>query len=335
MNEELNNMENKEKDNGSKKNNILTIACMAVSSLLIIACALYFVLPYLKTKEKPNEDNSDNILKQSYLNPFSANLSTLYRYTVLPDNFNKKFEAIYSLNSDTIGWLSIPNLNIDDVVMFTPNDKTNSYYLRKDMFGNYYLLGTLYADFRCSFGKDSFSKNTIIYGHYFKEEIPLIFTNLDEYRTIEGYQKAPLIIFNTIYGEYKWKVFAAFTTTAYPEGDNGYNFNYFYPNMSDEKTSGYLAEVKKRSFYFTNVDVQPTDKFLTLSTCCHDYVSSKLTENQGKGRLVIVARLLRDGESEEVDTTNIKLNTNRYESQSYYTKYGKVNPWSRPTWTPY
>ena len=47
-----------------------------------------------------------------------------------------------------------------------------------------------------------------------------------------------------------------------------------------------------RKLYTTGVSVMPDDKLLTLSTCTYEFDNA---------RLVVIARLIREGESEESD----------------------------------
>jgi sortase B len=78
-----------------------------------------------------------------------------------------------TLNKDIIGWITIPGTQID-YPFVQAND--NSYYLRRDLYGNYALAGTIFTDYRAS--KDFTDFNTVIYGHNMKNgsmfgELPL------------------------------------------------------------------------------------------------------------------------------------------------------------------
>ena len=64
------------------------------------------------------------------------------------------------VNSDILGWITIPNTQIDYPFVIS---KDNNDYLRRDLYGNYALAGTVFMDYRCSEDFDDF--NTIIYGH--------------------------------------------------------------------------------------------------------------------------------------------------------------------------
>lgn len=80
----------------------------------------------------------------------------------------------------------------------------------------------------------------------------------------------------------------------------------------------YIAEVDKRKLYTTGVDILPTDKIVTLSTCCYDFKDA---------RLVVVGRLLRSGEAAAVNTNLVSINENPKFPQAYYDKKGMDNPY--------
>ena len=66
------------------------------------------------------------------------------------------------------------------------------------------------------------------------------------------------------------------------------SFNY---NVSEGNIGYIISEAKARSRHTFDVDVNSSDKILTLSTCTRAYGN---TSNQ---RFVVMARLLRPGES--------------------------------------
>ena len=71
----------------------------------------------------------------------------------------------------------------------------------------------------------------------------------------------------------------------------------------------WISRCRDRSLINTPVDVLPQDEVLTLSTCCYDFEEA---------RLVIVARLVRDGEDETVDTELANINEDVLYSGEYY-----------------
>ena len=75
----------------------------------------------------------------------------------------EKIDQGIKRNPDTVGWLYIPNTEIDDAVLQGPD---NDYYLRIDEDKKYDIFGCYFTDFRCKVvDRDNLVKNTIIYGH--------------------------------------------------------------------------------------------------------------------------------------------------------------------------
>ena len=103
--------------------------------------------------------------------------------------------------------------------------------------------------------------------------------------------------------------------------------------MSDQCLLDFVDEVEQRSFIKTGVDVQGTDKLLTLSTCTYYFDRNGALQD---ARCAVVARLVRDGESEEVDTSKATKNENPRMPQLYYDVFGGTNPYKNASkWEAY
>ncbi|MCD7827721.1 MAG: class B sortase [Clostridiales bacterium] len=236
-----------------------------------------------------------------------------------PEGIQEKYKALYAQNTDFVGWLSLPGTSIDTPVYQTTD---NSYYLKHDNFDTYTKYGVPFMDYEN--GVATLSRNTVIYGHNFDND--LIFDEIHNYEDVEYYKQYPVIEFNTIYSDYKWKVIAAFRTNGDSTGDNDYLFYYIATSMGDNSFMDFYDEIMQRSYIDTGVDVQSDDKILTLSTCTYFFDKNGSLEN---ARFVLVARLVREGESEEVDTSNAVQRDEdeiRY-PQLYYDVFGGTNPY--------
>ena len=181
-------------------------------------------------------------------------------------------------------------------------------------------------DYRNKLGKGNsgLSKNTIIYGHYLMNQRGM-FSDLDKYMDVEYYREHPVIELSTLYNSYRWKIIGAFVAAINEDHDNGL-FYYWYDDFTDSNTLGFANEVAFRS-YFVNpaVDVQPDDKFLTLSTCSHSMDIGGVVN----ARFVVVARLMREGEGAEVDVNAAYANPDRRMPQLWYDQQGLTNPYSQ------
>ncbi len=243
-----------------------------------------------------------------------------------PNGMLSKFAEAYLVNNDLAGWVSVPNIGIDYPVMQREDDADssvtdpylkdgNKYYLKHGMKHESSKRGIPF--FEKSNNLRSLGRNTTIFGHNMQTD-DLIFGSLEQYESIEGFQKAPLIYMSTLYKDYCFKVYAVFYSNGGKRTPSEYMLNYIFPNVStDAVFETYIDELDRRKLYSTGVDIKPSDKILTLSTC--EYLFDNC-------RLVVVGRLLRPGESEKVDTKKAVKNTNPQYPQIYYDKQGISNP---------
>ena len=256
---------------------------------------------------KKNEEKSTTMSTEQKW----AKIREEYPNTVFPQNIQLKYAKLYATNNDFVGYLEAKGVNLSLPVVQTNNDDT---YLEKNFYGQSTKYGCPFVTYLNNI--EPLDLNTIIFGHHMNDKT--IFGALDHYKSIDGFKSAPVITFNTLYKNYKWKVIAAFITNAEEKDDNGYVFQYYFTSLStQERFSAYLNELAQRSLYDTGVDVLPTDKLLTLSTCSHEFEDA---------RFVVVARLVRPGESTEVDTSKVAVNSNPRYPQAYYTAKKLTNP---------
>ncbi len=292
---------------------VLTLSIITIVVSLGVLVNTYLIEPYRAKTATQNlaEQMSQNSNAHSNKVVDSANSDAESKY---PQGMLAKYAQLYDSNSDLSGWISIPALQIELPVA---KGTDNNYYRNRDIFKKYTMYGVPFFDYRMT-DLRNLHRNTVLYGHNMRSD-DLIFGMLENYRTIEGYQSAPVIECNTIYGDYTWFVYGVFISNAYEEQDNGYVFPYNFIDISDAKFADYIKEIDKRKFYTTGVDLNVTDKILTLSTCCYDFTDA---------RLVVVARLRRPGESISVDTSNAYYNQNPKYPQAWYNANKKQNPYA-------
>lgn len=234
------------------------------------------------------------------------------------DGILEKYRDAYNQNNDLVGWIKVPNTKIDHPVVQGPS---NEYYMRKNFSKKYERRGSIFMDFRCD--AKNFPKNTILYGHNYLDST--MFSDLEKYKDLDFYKSSPVIEFNTIYHNYKWKVFGVYLINAKEEDDNGYVFYYIHPFLSDNSFAEYVEEVRTRSIINMPVDVEKTDTMLTLSTCTRDMDLPGRGETNA--RCVVVARLVREGESDYVDVSAATKNPNPRYPQVWYTAHKLENPY--------
>ncbi|MCH5190956.1 MAG: class B sortase [Oscillospiraceae bacterium] len=292
---------------------------MDISIIAIIGCAIAFGELFrqyraelkaeedLKNKFVATEDMEENQYEQAWEELFAQ-----YPKIQVPEGMNLKYAYLYAMNQDLAGWLKIGNTNLDVQVV---QSKDNDFYLRRDFYKKSSRYGCPYLDYRNN-AKD-LDDNTVIYGHHMPDG--LMFSNLDRYKTLEGYKEAPVIEFNTLYDTYYFKVFAAFVTNAQTDEDDGYIFNFTVTDFStEEKFISFIEEVRLRSIINTDITVQPDDRLITLVTCTYDF---------NEARLVVMGRMVRENEDLSVDTGTVSLNPSPRYPQAWYDAKGLENPY--------
>lgn len=307
----------KPKENAKKSAFGLLCAILIIAIVSTNALALFNLTGGFDGSTAIGGNSSDNVYTK---------MVAKYNETVYPANISQKLTRLYAQNDETVGWLYIPGTNINTPVVQHEN---NDFYLTNNYYGSYTKYGCVYADYRCQ--RKTLSKSTVIYGH--DMSCGMAFYDLNRYEDIEWYRQNPKIIYHTLNGTYTFLIYTAFLTSTQSKDDGGYMFNFIEPNMTDASFAGFIEQVNQRALYTTAVDLKASDKIINLSTCNYTY-----TNTIGKkvdSRLVVIGRLLRQGESDEVDTSKAKENPDYRRPQVWYDYKGKTNPYaSSRSWQP-
>ena len=159
------------------------------------------------------------------------------------------------INPDVVGWLQVYGTNINYPVVQTTN---NSYYLTHQLDKKKNSAGWVFMDYRNHV--EEFDKNTIIYAHGRVNNT--MFGSLRKVITDSWYRnpKNYIVRMSTNYENTVWQVFSTYkikTTSDYTD----VMFN------DDREYTDFLNMLKRRSVHNYNVDLTPSDKIITLSTC--------------------------------------------------------------------
>ena len=286
----------KKKSKGDKARRVILVLCV-----IIFAVSATYIGDYVYQSIK-NRNEVDRI-------------SSLFDKNGLLDEngINTAFYELLNTNPETVGWLNVPNTQTHNPVVKTSD---NEKYLTTNFEGENSKYGAIFADCNNTFKVGPVtSTNTILYGHHMKDGQML--GELKKYRELDFYKENPVIDFTTVYSPKitHWKVFSVFIINTRPEHDNGNVFNYMKNEFAtDAEFNEFLQNCYQRSIITTPVqDVTRNDKLLTLSTCVYDFDDA---------RLVLVARMVRDGESDTVDTSSAVYNPDPVYPQVYRNRYG-------------
>lgn len=185
--------------------------------------------------ESPNSDENN------------SNIST--------NEYDIDFKALKEKNPDTVAFLKVFGTNIEYIVV---KGKDNSYYLKHNYNKEWNVSGWIFSDYHNKF--DGNDKNIVIYGHNTQDGS--MFGTLNNVITEEWYKNEDnyKIILVTERGNFTYQVFSVYKTD--PEE------YYINTNFNDrEEYVEFLDTIKSRTLYNFNIDLDSTDKILTLSSC--------------------------------------------------------------------
>ena len=267
----------------------------------LVALGLVLVLLFTFTacsgsgEPSSSSDSSSSYPYQNQLEDPNSSSSQSQAEVETPELLDLIIDAA-KVNSDTVGWLQVPNTTVDDAVVKREGDTTNEYYLRLDKTGKWDWYGCYYTDYRANIGtRDQLSRNTVIYGHSMDDDPEgLKFSQLKHYLDLDFAANNPYIYFSTAEEDMVWQVFAVFYSDI--------NFNYNNPNPDDAAYADLLSQAKARSeLIYEDIDVTTQDKILTLSTCTYKF-GSRLDQ-----RFVVMAKLV-DADEPLVETVTVTQN---------------------------
>lgn len=188
----------------------------------------------------------------------------------------QQYEDIYEMNRDFVGWLRIPNTNIDYPVMFTPNDP--EYYLHRAFDNTDSHCGTPFIGENGNMDSDCF----IIYGHNMKNDTML--GTLDHYADIDFWKANRTFSFNTLYEYREYEVFAAVKTSILHTDEEGLRYYNYAGELSEADYKKFEDWLIANSIYDTEIHPVYGEQILILSTCSYH------TDN---GRFLVAARRIK------------------------------------------
>ena len=202
----------------------------------------------------------------------------------------------YAQNDDLVGWLKAGE-GIDLPVV----QSDNTYYLDHGFTGEEDRNGTLFLNMNNQlFPPDDV---LLIHGHNMKDGS--MFGTLPKFERYDYAKEHPLVTFQTIYDEEPvyYVPVSVFNASMLPDHSRYFDITQIvFPDdeageVTDSSTfrqssafKAYLDELRAVSLWESPVDVNVDDKLLMLITCSYDLED---------GRLMVVCRRLRDGETPE------------------------------------
>ncbi len=275
------------------KKDILYYGLIAVLVLVFLVSAVYLIQYFVKSRKQQGAYENlasiryEHLATASETDPVpqtsspSATEETVPPNTdyLLPENPDEmeilpEYQELYEMNSDLVGWISIPGTKVDYPVLQTGTDNRD-YYLHRDFYKQYSERGAIYAREECDIFQPS--DNVVLYGHHMKDGT--MFAQITKYQSKDFWQENQFLTFDSIYRRHVYQIVAVFKTSA--NLGQGFAYHQFNDAANEEEFNEFWATVQSLSFYDTGIEVHYGDKLVTLSTC-------EYTLNNG--RLVVIAK---------------------------------------------
>lgn len=260
----------------SKKINVV-LKITRLFLLIIIICCLIYIFSWFNENQK-NKNLLSNLMDTNIVGEATIQIPVSEENATETDSAEGKvieiqsyelnFENLLKTNNSTVGWINVPNTSINYPVVQADN---NNFYLNHTFDKSKNTAGWIFADYRNLF--DGTDKNIIIYGHNRMDTS--MFATLKNTQKPNWYNNSnnKYITFTTPDETHVYEVFSVYTIKA----ESYYLTTYF---NNDESYLNFLNEMKSRSIHNFGVNLNSTDKILTLSTC----------DSTGKSRVVLHAK---------------------------------------------
>ena len=182
------------------------------------------------------------------------------------------FQALTAQNAETTGWLILEGSSINHPVVQGAN---NAFYLKHLFDGTQNVNGTLFTDYRNA--RDFSDRHTVIYGHRMNNGS--MFAPLLNFADQDFYEAHPRLILLTPDGGYLVELFSAYTADIYAD-------SWQRSFTDDADFTAWIQAAKDRSDFTSDVEVNASDRLLTLSTCSTAFRDA---------RYVVVGKLIAVG----------------------------------------
>ncbi len=179
------------------------------------------------------------------------------------------FAKLLGINRDVVGWIELPvGTVINYPVLQSHDPNMPDFYLNHDLYRQTTYYGSIFMSYGCDSVNLGF--NTILSGHNMQDGE--MFRQISNYTSAYMWREHPRIYFDTLYENYEWEIFAAYTVNAETE---------MIPVTfsSIQEFVDYCTLCQQRSVVKLgqNVKFSGLDRVLTLITCSYNghYVNER------------------------------------------------------------
>ena len=193
-----------------------------------------------------------------------------------------KYESVYRMNNDFVGWIKIDGTELDYPVMQTKDNP--EYYLRKNFDKSYNYHGTPFIDYKCTLGE---SDNIIIYSHNMDDGS--MFSAVEDYMSKAFMEEHRYITFDSMDEFATYEVICVFKVDI---RTTDFDFVSAVDFETEEDFNEFISTAKAHAPYESGVSATFGDKLLTLATC--EYTLED-------GRCVVIAKQISSADKMAVE----------------------------------
>ena len=166
-----------------KKGRALWVVVAVVAAVALVGCLVWFLLTNRRTQ--PTDQFIEHTPEPSPTVEASVEPSPQ------PEENPVDWEALWEINTDIYAYIEVPQAGISEPVV--QNSSDDSYYLRRDYYGNYSLAGSIFTE--ATYNTTTFDDPvTLIYGHNMLDDT--VFSPLEDYgQTTEMGQEDIVVIY--------------------------------------------------------------------------------------------------------------------------------------------
>lgn len=222
-----------------------------------------------------------------------------------PAEYQIQFEQEWKMNQDFRGYLTLEGTALSTNVV----QGTDNTFYRDHGFDGGTDSRIAFLDYRANI--DTPSAQMLIYLPHANNHRK--YGELVNFKNLEYYKEHPVISFNSLHANAKYKIFAV---ALFPSGYEGIPYQSCMESNDKTQFVTLVQKALEHSILDIPVDVRDTDELLTVMS--EDL--SLMDENGKYARIVVFARKIRDGEPELVNTQNAAIKTNARMPENWYEK---------------
>lgn len=220
-----------------------------------------------------------------------------------PAAYQIQFEQAWKMNQDFKGYLTLEGTALSTNVV---QGTDNTFYAEHGFDGSTESR-VAFLDYRA----DVETPSTQLLIYLPNADSHEKYGELVNFKNLEYYKAHPVISFNSLYGNAKYKVFSV---VLFPHGYEVIPYETCMESSDKSQLVTLVQEALDHSLLDIPVDVRDTDELLTILS-----EDLSLADEKGRpARILVFARKVRDGESESVNTQKAVVKPNKYMPEDWY-----------------